>query len=444
MKLIIAFLILSQSAFAQNFMGSNDNPAPFYVEKDLKSSDSIDWRDYKGVNWIGPVKNQANCGSCVAFASIATIEDQYTIFTGTIWNRQSFSQEALFTCGKGRCSSGWTTESAARTIETQGVVDLACAPYTAGALGKLNVCKSFCESQEKRTLHIKSIYRPTIGGAGTAADVKAALKKGPLVTTMSVRSGFDSYTGGIFKASIDDKFLGGHAVEIIGFNDVGRYWIIKNSWGPDWGEKGFARISYDDVSGVGNDTYGFEFSNKVKEGFRTPSEDQYVKGNIEISGFFTQDVQLKKSTDELVKEIKCTDKCSIDSRLLTDGNYRLETMAADGRVMTRGIVIANGSYSWVSTVSPPPSFNFSYPQSDRVYVDVTYPKSVVYPEQIILDIQNAKSQLVYRRVYNDVLDFNRLGFNSYVLPNGKYTISIHEMMNGSEKIIKKLSVELKN
>ncbi len=44
-----------------------------------------------------------------------------------------------------------------------------------------------------------------------------------------------------------------HLMLIIGFNIQNRYWIVKNSWGPDWGEYGYARIafSYDPVGTCG-------------------------------------------------------------------------------------------------------------------------------------------------------------------------------------------------
>jgi C1A family cysteine protease len=54
------------------------------------------------------------------------------------------------------------------------------------------------------------------------------------------RSGVYSFTQG--------KSLGGHAVLLVGYNDDGRYFIVKNSWGPDWGEGGFFRIAYSEMT----------------------------------------------------------------------------------------------------------------------------------------------------------------------------------------------------
>ncbi|MFM6929836.1 MAG: C1 family peptidase, partial [Bdellovibrio sp.] len=40
---------------------------------------SLDWRNKDGQNWVSPILDQANCGSCVAFASIGVLETQYKI-----------------------------------------------------------------------------------------------------------------------------------------------------------------------------------------------------------------------------------------------------------------------------------------------------------------------------------------------------------------------------
>ncbi len=446
MKFILLLLLTSFMTVAQerrNY-GSQEIPAPFLSDSKSFGSDSIDWRNVAGVNWVGPVRNQANCGSCVAFAAIATVEDQFAIHTGNFWNRHNFSQEALFSCGKGGCSDGWLCASAAQYLRKNGVVDVSCAPYTAGQLGKVRECKTFCDSQLQRTIPISNVIRPTIMGAGEPEDVKRALKRGPVLTSMAVYPGFDSYKGGIFKATDEIRSLGGHAVEIVGFNDAGRYWIIKNSWGEDWGEKGFARISYDDASGIGNDTYGFEFDFKMPEAFFTPEEDAYVRGVLKIEGRFSSNVSLKKTSGELISDFSCKNDCEISTSSLSDGAYRLETMTTSGVLITRGFVVVNKDYEWSSTVAPPKGFDFRNTQFGRFYIDAKYPVSDVYPEKLILDILDLKGVLLYRRVFTDVLDFNRMGVNSYIFKNGPYKLVLKEHMLGREKKIGEFNIQLKN
>jgi cathepsin L len=78
-------------------------------------------------------------------------------------------------------------------------------------------------------------------------EIKAALcKYGPLATRMRVVSGaFFAYTGGVYNESVaSDSSGGGHAVVIVGWDDSKGAWRMKNSWGADWGEDGYAWIAY--------------------------------------------------------------------------------------------------------------------------------------------------------------------------------------------------------
>lgn len=56
--------------------------------------------------------------------------------------------------------------------------------------------------------------------------------------------GIKLYSGGIFNFPSCEKMLN-HAVLAVGYDTVEDldYWIVKNSWGPNWGEHGFFRIA---------------------------------------------------------------------------------------------------------------------------------------------------------------------------------------------------------
>ena len=88
-------------------------------------------------------------------------------------------------------------------------------------------------------------------------SVKEALQKGPLVTTLSVYADFMSYGGGVYKHVTGDE-LGGHAISIVGYDDTKQAFIVRNSWGQEWGENGFGYVAYDDTSGVGDETWLYE------------------------------------------------------------------------------------------------------------------------------------------------------------------------------------------
>ncbi len=81
------------------------------------------------------------------------------------------------------------------------------------------------------------------------ARKQAIAENGPVIGGLRVYEDFYFYKSGIYKHTTG-VFRGLHAVCVVGYKDgekekeVGGYWIIKNSWGPGWGEAGFMRIAY--------------------------------------------------------------------------------------------------------------------------------------------------------------------------------------------------------
>jgi C1A family cysteine protease len=69
---------------------------------------------------------------------------------------------------------------------------------------------------------------------------------GPIVVTLAVYDDFYWYGGGVYHHTWGG-LVGLHAVLAVGYNDVGGYFIVKNSWGTGWGAGGYFKISYDEV-----------------------------------------------------------------------------------------------------------------------------------------------------------------------------------------------------
>jgi C1A family cysteine protease len=81
-------------------------------------------------------------------------------------------------------------------------------------------------------------------------DIKASLVAGfPVEFGFSVYESFESnqvaQTGKMPMPSRRERILGGHAVLIVGWRDKDRVYIIRNSWGEDWGDKGYFYMPYD-------------------------------------------------------------------------------------------------------------------------------------------------------------------------------------------------------
>lgn len=213
---------------------------------------AFDLRDVAGKNYITAVKNQRNCGSCVAFGSIATVEGT----TRLRWNQPDLaidlSEAHLFYCharNQGRtCGNGWWVPPALDACRDIGVSDEACYPYTPGDQN----CTNLCGDWQARVVKISAWQE-----IGTAASMKDWLvSRGPLAACFTVYDDFFAYKSGVYR-HVSGNVAGGHCVCCVGYDDVARCWICKNSWGDTWGDKGFFRIAYGD-SGIDARMWGVE------------------------------------------------------------------------------------------------------------------------------------------------------------------------------------------
>jgi len=69
------------------------------------------------------------------------------------------------------------------------------------------------------------------------------MKNGPVEADFTVYADFPSYKSGVYQKH-SDQVLGGHAIRILGWGTEAGvpYWLVANSWNPDWGDKGYFKI----------------------------------------------------------------------------------------------------------------------------------------------------------------------------------------------------------
>jgi C1A family cysteine protease len=220
---------------------------PILEEEDLRLGDeeaaepppaSFDLRNTNGKNYGTPVRNQGDCNSCVAFGVVATLEHvaRYTR-KKTDLNLRLSEADLFFCLGKKKCTEGWNEADALNAIAKSGIAYEKCYPYTPIT----QKCKVNADCKKNNQAKIKTWYnlnnKPT--------DMKRYIAKyGSITAGMDVWSDFNAYKGGVYRRTASATYGGGHLVCLIGYNDAGKYWIGKNSWGTGWGEGGYFRIAY--------------------------------------------------------------------------------------------------------------------------------------------------------------------------------------------------------
>jgi C1A family cysteine protease len=215
-------------ALVSNPRPSSDPRSRSYVDLSVvAAADSIDWRT-KGV--VTPVKDQGSCGSCWSFSATGSIEGAYAIATGTL---KSFSEQQLVDCswafGNAGCGGGWM-DNAFQYAESTGLETESDYPYT----GEDGSCS---EDPSKFAVKVTSYVDVQTNSDSALA---AALNVGPVSIAIEAdQSAFQFYTRGIINMDDCGSNLD-HGVLAVGY--TADAWIVKNSWGPSWGEQGYVRL----------------------------------------------------------------------------------------------------------------------------------------------------------------------------------------------------------
>lgn len=206
---------------------------------------TLDWRDMNGNNYVTPVKDQADCGSCMAFSSVGALESRIAINHEITDPTLDLSEQYMVSCGPVSCIWGGNTWSACNFLQTDGVPTEDCLPYEAID----GNCSDRCDDYALKARKIDSwnyVY-------ATVSSIKNALEGGTVGASYTVYEDFYAYEGGVYE-HVWGEADGGHAVLIVGYQDSTESWICKNSWGDDWGEDGYFRIAWGEV-GINNSCY---------------------------------------------------------------------------------------------------------------------------------------------------------------------------------------------
>ena len=144
-----------------------------------------------------------------------------------------------FGCNGGSMVNSW------KYLLENGVVSDTCYPYESGQ-GSVPACRKTCVNEEEWVKYKAASANVFYGPDAFKEEIQT---NGPVHTHFEVYDDFFSYSGGIYK-HVSGGLAGWHAVPIIGWGveDGTNYWIVQNSWGDSWGEKGFFRIAEGECS----------------------------------------------------------------------------------------------------------------------------------------------------------------------------------------------------
>lgn len=205
----------------------------------------LDWRDNNG-NWVTPVTNQGNCGSCWDFSAVAQVETWWKIYNANLDSMPDLSEQFVLSCSEGGCD-GWSISGALEFIRINGVPSESCFPYQAD---DTIPCTDACADWQDETMTFPGWGYITLDEA-IVDNIKNAVYRHPVSASFEVYEDFYSYSGGVYEHVFGD-YEGGHAILIVGWNDEEQSWICKNSWAANWGINGYFRIKWGNCGiGVG-------------------------------------------------------------------------------------------------------------------------------------------------------------------------------------------------
>ncbi|WP_201092542.1 C1 family peptidase [Thiocystis minor] len=219
---------------------ANGDPYAQLLAKALPAS-----YDARTLGIVPPVRDQKTCGSCWSFGTVAVMETAIKKGGGPL---ADLSEQFLISCNK----NGWGCNGGL-TASQYHYNTLGYSQTVAGAV--LETAKPYLATNGSCPSAYPHPYKASAWQFITGSEwtmptndqiKNAIITYGAVTAGVCVDNGWDSYTGGVYRST--SNVCNGstnHQIALVGWNDATQSWILRNSWGPNWGESGYMRIAYD-------------------------------------------------------------------------------------------------------------------------------------------------------------------------------------------------------
>ncbi|PEP80032.1 C1 family peptidase [Bacillus toyonensis] len=208
----------------------------------------IDLREY-----FPEVRSQGKFGTCVPFATTALREYYIAKDAGARGTDITYLSPSYIYYPSGP-KDGMYFESAFRILKLEGVPPETERLYDLNSENTNQFKEPLTALQQKNAVPYKISSYQAIRQANMIANIKQAVaNQDPVLVGIHVYPNFDATpTSGIVPPVTEKKSRGGHALVVVGYDETNEWFIVRNSWGTKFGDKGYAYMHYQTLLDMSN------------------------------------------------------------------------------------------------------------------------------------------------------------------------------------------------